>query len=578
MRQDAEHVLRRRPVLRGEEIRGDLADERRGGEVVELGEIRAAVGGLDELRGLGGGDVVPEVAAAELLDVEPRLEARHEHVERARQKLLAQRRIVLSLQGGGEHVVRPDGHAVGWVCRAMDGRRGEVHLAVRRARGLSHEAEHAVGVRAGDNAAEDLLHVIAVLRREADAVVARGERGEDELVGVALRGVAQSGVGAGVFVKLQLVEVDERRVERVEELRLKGEGLKVNVSAPDLALHAVAERRVDQPQLARRVILGREAEPLEVVDEPVKALHALLERAGNGLALRAAAPVPEGERKLQRLRPGSFDRFSRGEHAGLGEPADAGLRMVKAADGERAEKLPGHELERRAAQGRAVQPLALGEREKAGHDLHAELRQRRAEDPAAAVEIVEKAAAGQPRQIADALVRGGLLGVGEHLRHVRRARRAGVAVKYGVQIGHALSSFPGKAKEPEPSPCRVDREKARALRLWRLFGVGFGGVVAADALGDGVQAGDDRALLVRRVAGAALTEAAQCFRRKAERIAVREDLAAQVGDYGEVRIERRRRHARRCGRAPRLFRALEVTLQLRKGFDLRLECRLINAE
>ena len=359
---------------------------------------------------------------------------------------------MLCLQGGGEHIVRPDGHAVGWVCRAVNGRRGEVHLAVRRARGLGHEAEHAVGVRTGNNAAEDLLHVIAVLCREADAVVASGERGENELVGVTLGGVAQSGVCAGVFVELQLVEVDERRVERVEELGLKGKGLEVDVSSPDLAIHAVAERRVNQPQLVRRVVLGHEAELLEVVDEPVKALHALFERAGNGLALRAAAPVPEGERKLQRFRPGGFDRLSWGEHPGLGEPADAGLRMVKAADGERAEQLPGHELERRAAQGRAVQPLALGKGEKAGHDLHAELRQRRAEDPAAAVEIVEKAAAGQPRQIADALVRGGLLGISEHLRHVRRARRAGVAVKYGVQFGHALSSFPEKQKSPSLRP------------------------------------------------------------------------------------------------------------------------------
>ena len=144
----------------------------------------------------------------------------------------------------------------------MNGRRGEVHLAVRRARSLGHEAEHTVGVRAGDNAAEDLLHIIAVLGRKADAVVASGERGEDELVCVALRGVAEAGVGAGVFVKLQLVKVDERRVERVEELRLKSEGLEVDVTAPDLALHAVAERRVDQPQLVRRVVLGHEAEAL----------------------------------------------------------------------------------------------------------------------------------------------------------------------------------------------------------------------------------------------------------------------------------------------------------------------------
>ena len=392
---------------------------------MQLREVCAAVPGPDQARQLLQRPAVALIRAPELLDVEPGLVGAYEAVEGSREELLAQLRVVLGLLGCGDHVGRPDRDVVGGIARAVHRGIAEVYAAIRLDRRLRHEGEGVVRGRAGDRPSQDPLQEVALLRCEARAVVAGGESVEQQLVREGLGAVAQSGVGDRVLVELQLVQVHEGCVERVEELRLEGEGLQVDEAVPELALDRVAQGAVQEAELAGRIVLGDEAEALEVVDQPVEALHALLQRAGDRLALGAGAPVPERKRRLQRLRPGRFDRLPRGEDPSLGKAPDLRARQVEAADVVGAEQVPGHQLQRLAAQGGAVQAFALREGKEPGHGLDAELRQGGAEVPAPAVQIVEKAPGAQTLQLLDPLVVPGVPRIAEHLIQVRSLSHRG---------------------------------------------------------------------------------------------------------------------------------------------------------
>ena len=301
----------------------------------------------------------------------------------------------------------------------MHGRIHEVDAAVGRHGRLCQEDKGPVGVHAGDRLPDDLLHVVPFLRREAEAVVSGGEGAEDQLVREGLHRVAQTGVGDVVFIKLQLVQVDELGIERVEELRLEGQRLEVDISVPDPALDLMAEAAVQETQLARRVILGHEAEVREVVLQPVEALHALLQGSGDRLGLDAAFAVPERQGGLQGLAEDRFDRLPGREDIGFGEAPDLRPGQEEPAGVIDREQVPGHQLQRFAAQGSAVHALALGEAEHAGHDLDGELGQARTEVPAVAPDVIQEAPGAEPLQLFNAGVCFRLLGVLDHGREVR---------------------------------------------------------------------------------------------------------------------------------------------------------------
>ena len=253
-----------------------------------------------------------------------------------------------------------------------------------------------VGVHAGDGPAEDLLHVVPLLGRKAQAVVSRREGAEDEFVGKGLHGVAQAGVGDVVLVELQLIQVDELGIERVEKLRLEGQRLEVDEPVPDLAGDPVPEAAVEHLQGdVPRVPVLHQAEAREVVRQPAEALHALLQGSGHRLGLCAGLAVPEGEGSLQALAGGGLDRLARGEPVRLREAPDLRPLEVEAADVVNAEQVPRHQFHRFAAQGRAVHALALAEAEEPRDDLDHKLRQRRPEVPLVGVQIIQEAPRAQ---------------------------------------------------------------------------------------------------------------------------------------------------------------------------------------
>ena len=296
----------------------------------------------------------------------------------------------------------------------MDRRVQVVDAAVRFLWRLRCEDVGPVGVHAGDGPAEDFLHVVAFLSREAQTVIACGEGAGDELIREGLHRVPESRVGDVVLVQLQLVQVDELSIKRVEQLRLEGQGLQIDVPVPDLALDPVPEAAVQEAQLPGRVVLGHKAEALEVVDQPVEALHALLKGSGDRLRLGAAFAVPESERGLQAFAEGGLDGLPRGEDVGLGKAPHVRALHVEARDVIDLEEMPGHQLQRLAPEGSAVHALALGEAEEARHDLDAELRQRRPEVPAIAAEVIQEASRTEPLQLFDPAVRLSPFGILDH--------------------------------------------------------------------------------------------------------------------------------------------------------------------
>ena len=380
--------------------------------------------------------VVAPVGPAELFHVEPGLEAGDEPIEGPGEELLPQPRLGVGLLRCGDHVLRPDRDVVGRVRRPVDRRVHEVDAAVRLFRRLRQEDVRPVGVHAGDGTAEDLLHVVPLLGRKAQAVVACGEGAEDQFVGEGLHGVTQAGVWDVVLVELQLIQVDELGIERVEELRLEGQRLQVDEPVPDLTGDPVPEAAVEHLQgHVPRVAVRHQAEALEVVRQPVEALHALLQGSGHRLGLGAGLPVPEREGSLQALAGGGLDRFSRGEPVRLREAPDLRPLEVEAADVVNAEQVPGHQLHRLAAQGRAVHAFALGEAEEPRDDLDHKLRQRRPEVPLVGVQVIQEAPRAQ------------LL----HLFHVRVLRRLPGVFHDGGEVrgggdAHPISSATAAAR------------------------------------------------------------------------------------------------------------------------------------
>ena len=413
-------------VGEGDPARRDLAGQTGRGQVVQLAQIRAAVPAAHQLQKLGRGEIVPAIAASELLNVKPRLEAADKAIERAREKLFSEHRIVHGLLRRGHHVGGADRDVVAGITGPVHLRHDEdlrivVGFAVDRVRSLADKSKDAVRGRAGHGAAQDLLKVVPVLGRKAYAVVAGREGDRQQLVAKALHGVTKAGVGDRVFVQLQLVQVDELAVEGVKQVRFERQRFQVDAAAPDLALNNVAQAAVGQLQRhARWVALSDQAQPGEVVDQKVEALHALLERAGHGLSLGAAEPVPDRQHRLQRLQRHRLGAFPGAKGVRLGKAPQRAVRMIKAAHVVDKKQVPGHQLQGRAAQRSAVQGLALRKRKQVGDRLDAPFRQGGGEIPSAAVQIVQKPTAGKPLQILDPVVVGHVPRPAQHAGQVGR--------------------------------------------------------------------------------------------------------------------------------------------------------------
>ena len=421
MGHDHQHVLRRRPVLRGCQLGGHLAHQRRRRQVVQLRQVGAAVPVFYQLSQLRHAPAVAAIAPLELRHVKPRLEAADKHVQRAGQKLLPQRGISLRLQGRRQHVVRPDGDAVAGVGRPVHRRIGVVHLAVLHPGRFRHEHEGAIGVRPFDGAPQHRLQIVPVGGGKARPVVAGREGDQHQLVGVGLHGVAQSGVRPGVLIELQLVQMDEHGIERVEQVGLVGQRLHVQEAAAQLTGELVSQGAVQHPQRhACRIVRRGQPQPHQVVLEELKALHALLHGARHRFFLGAAALVPQAHGKQQRFRKAGLYGFPRGEDVRLRKPPQPRVGPLKAAHRVGAVYMPRHQFKELAPQRRAVQPLPLHEREQLRHDPDAKLRQRRIQHEPRILQITQKPLAAQPRQLADALIRSRSPGVSQHLVQMGR--------------------------------------------------------------------------------------------------------------------------------------------------------------
>ena len=144
----------------------------------------------------------------------------------------------------------------------------------------------------------------------------------------------------------------------------------------------MAQGAVQHPQAVDRVLVGCQAQPVEVVAQKPKALHVLLHGAGNGLDLGKGLGIPQAYCPGQRRCKGGFAVFPGQHQESFLEPPNQRAGEVESADVVDNEHLKRLQHQRLSPEGPAVQVLALlvAEESLYGHDH--EFRHIRPELPA----------------------------------------------------------------------------------------------------------------------------------------------------------------------------------------------------
>ena len=191
--------------------------QRRSRQVVHAREVRPAVPLDRQLRQLVQGPPVLLVRLPELLDVEPGLYGRREHIERLREEVLPLLRVVLSLQGIVQDLGRTDGHAVVRVRHFVDDRVRIVDVPVLVRVRAAHEYKVLFVL---DRPVEDLPAVFDPLAEEALRVVSRRRDTDQQLVRVCLLAFLEQVVLLRLLEGVDLVTDTEVRVQGVLRVRV----------------------------------------------------------------------------------------------------------------------------------------------------------------------------------------------------------------------------------------------------------------------------------------------------------------------------------------------------------------------
>ena len=233
--------------------------------------------------------------------------------------------------------------------------------------------------------------------------LAAGGDDDDQFVGVCLGGVLQHLVVAGAFVGVGLVGNDDIGVEGVHFLKGRRQGVDADVPilahiAGDAALHVV----VNDPQAALLVVVHGQLAAPQVVFQEIKALQGLLQGAAHLVYLGCAAPLIQCQGPRQGRRKGGLDVLPGDKVQNLLEAPFLGTADVKAHDVEDHELVVWKQQERRAAQRRGVQKLALLVADGGLNDGDDLRRRLRPEFPLGVFQIPEIPLAGQPDILAGA--------------------------------------------------------------------------------------------------------------------------------------------------------------------------------
>ena len=300
-------------------------------QVVELGQVRAAIP-LDGQPGqLLQAPVVAAVRAPPLLHVKPGPQGRDKDVQRFLQKLRPELWVLFGLGRVVYHFLGPDALAPAGVAPLHDLGVGVVHLS-RCIRFRSRDKhKDAVRLRPGHGAIEDLAAILHTFGAKPGSQVAAGGDADHQLIGVRLSGVLQNLVLLCALVGVHLIGNDDVCVKTVLLVCGAGQGVDGDIAVlphvpGDAPLHVV----VDDPQPSGRVIVHGDLQPAQVVPQKVKALQRLLQCAAHLVHLGAAAPLIQCNGPGQGGGEGGLNVFSRDKVQGLLKAPLLGARLVKA--------------------------------------------------------------------------------------------------------------------------------------------------------------------------------------------------------------------------------------------------------
>ena len=196
----------REPAVRNDDVHTPVMAEETGcREIVELGEVRAAVPLDGQAAQFLQRPIISLVAAPELLNIKPGVEGRGEHVQGFLQKLGAQLRVVLGLLGIVDHLLGPDALPPSRVTALQHHGVGIVHLTAVSSGRRCNKDKDAVRRIAGYRSAENLPAVFHTLRAESGGQLTAGADADDQLVGIGLCRVLKHLVLLWRFVGVHLV-------------------------------------------------------------------------------------------------------------------------------------------------------------------------------------------------------------------------------------------------------------------------------------------------------------------------------------------------------------------------------------
>ena len=188
-----------------------VAEQGRRRQVVEFGQVRAAIPVNGQLGQLLQRPVVSRIRFPELLNIKISFQGVGVDIEALCKKLLSLLGVILGLQGVVHYFLRPDAHPVGGVCHLVDPRVCKIHAAVLHPlRGAGHKNKILFILH---RPIQDLAAVFQPLPQEALLIVSSRGNADYQFIGVGLHGLLDDVVLFRGLVGVDLVRNGNVAVE-----------------------------------------------------------------------------------------------------------------------------------------------------------------------------------------------------------------------------------------------------------------------------------------------------------------------------------------------------------------------------